>query len=188
MKLVHLAWVVLLLSTQTHLLAWYDGGHQIVAAIAYKELTLEEQAAVDAILKSHTNYTSWRNDFASKPIGIELGQYVFMEASTWPDEIRDNNDPTTHPAWHYVDYPLRPPHFTDRPAPRPKDDVVFGIGKSTEVLENIHSNKRRQAEYLSWLIHLVGDIHQPLHCSSLFNSTFKGSEGDRGGNNFYVKL
>jgi len=47
------------------------------------------------------------------------------------------------------------------------------------------SRNLRRAVYLSYLIHLVGDIHQPLHCASLFNNTYP--DGDKGGNDFYVK-
>jgi len=188
MNAIRLLTIMFLLGSPGWSLAWFDTGHKIVAAIAYEEFNADERAAIDAILKKHPSYMSWTNEFAARPREIGLGQFVFMEAGTWPDEIRDNDDPRTHPAWHYIDYPLRPPHFPDKPAPQPDDDVVFGIKKSAEILENIHSAKRRQAEHLSWLIHLVGDIHQPLHCSSLFNNTFKAPEGDRGGNSFYVKM
>lgn len=40
--------------------------------------------------------------------------------------------------------------------------------------------------YLAWLIHMVGDVHQPLHCVALFNDPY-AEKGDRGGNDFYVK-
>ena len=45
-----------------------------------------------------------------------------------------------------------------------------------------------RAEKLSWLIHLVGDIHQPLHCATLVNSIYPAPEGDRGGNEFFVRV
>jgi hypothetical protein len=66
--------------------------------------------------------------------------------------------------------------------------LLFGITSSKETLLDEHADKEAQAEALSFLIHLVGDIHQPLHCSTLFNSTFKLPDGDRGGNNFMVKM
>lgn len=40
---------------------------------------------------------------------------------------------------------------------------------------------------MSWLIHLVGDINQPLHCAALINSVYPAPESDRGGNLFFVK-
>ena len=57
-----------------------------------------------------------------------------------------------------------------------------------EALQNERTGKRNKAECLSWLIHLVGDIHQPLHCSSLFGGPFRGKEGDRGGNSFWIRM
>jgi len=44
-----------------------------------------------------------------------------------------------------------------------------------------------RAVYLSWLIHLVGDLHQPLHCATLVNDKYPAPIGDKGGNNFYIR-
>src|SRR4051794_14840319 len=77
--------------------AWNDTGHKIVASIAYNELTPSGRIEVDTILKAHTNYNAWRAEHVSAHPNIDLGQFVFMQASTWPDEIRDNNDKKTHP-------------------------------------------------------------------------------------------
>src|SRR5262249_23934 len=102
--------------------------------------------------------------------------------------IRDNNDPKTHPEWHFINYPLRPPGFAFKAAPEPDNNVEFAINQSVEVLKDSHVSKRRLAESLSWLIHTVGDVHQPLHCAALSNRGLTGRQGDRGGNYFFVKL
>ena len=172
----------------SRMLAWHETGHKIVAAIAYNELDPRDRASVDSILKQHTNYRAWRGDFEAARTTLSEGQFVFMQASVWPDKIRDNNRPETHPEWHYIDYPLRPPEFPDLPAAHPKADVVSAIDGAVEALQNERTGKRNKAECLSWLIHLVGDIHQPLHCSSLFGGPFRGKEGDRGGNSFWIRM
>src|SRR5262249_54451635 len=65
------------------------------------------------------------------------------------------------------------------------EDALFAIAKSEAALSNRKTSAEDRAIYLSWLIHLVGDLHQPLHCASLVNSTYP--KGDRGGNDFFVK-
>jgi hypothetical protein len=110
-----------------------------------------------------------------------------MAASLYPDEIRNNFDPATHPHWHYIDYPLRAPGFAFAAAPAPQDDVVFGIGRSEAVARNARANPGDRAVMMSFLLHLVGDVHQPLHCATLFNAQFQPPEGDRGGNKVFVK-
>jgi hypothetical protein len=54
-------------------------------------------------------------------------------------------------------------------------------------LDSASASAQDRAEKLSWLIHLVGDIHQPLHCATLVNSIYPPPEGDRGGNEFFVR-
>jgi S1/P1 nuclease len=63
--------------------------------------------------------------------------------------------------------------------------VLFGVAQCEKTLSDTNAGPELRAVYLSWLIHLVGDIHQPLHCVSLF--TYDYPHGDRGGNDFYVK-
>ena len=177
--------VALLIVTVFSASAWNSTGHKIVAAVAYANLSAAEQTQVDNILTNHPKYAVWKA--AHTTDAIPLGLHVFMQASTWPDEIRNYNDPTTHADWHFIDYPLRAP-FRFRAAPNPDDNVVYGIGKCEDILSDVHTSSQVEAEYLSFLIHFVGDSHQPLHCSTLFDATFNTSEGDRGGNHFYVKM
>src|SRR5262245_31193600 len=76
---------------------WNDTGHKLVAAIAYRGLTAEEQAAVDEILRHHGSYSAWLRELGTIQTNVSKGLFIFMQASTWPDDIRDNNDPKTHP-------------------------------------------------------------------------------------------
>jgi hypothetical protein len=86
--------------------------------------------------------------------------------------------------WHYIDYALKPPTFAFEPQPNPDDDALFGIEESEKTLSDRTAPAEERAVALSWLIHLVGDIHQPLHCASLFTEAYP--RGDRGGNEFFV--
>jgi S1/P1 Nuclease len=168
--------------------AWSGPGHMTVAAIAYRDLSPVERQKLDTILESHPQFQSWRDDFPENVPNLDQGLYVAMAASLWPDQIRNHDDPSTFPNWHFVDYPLIAPSFPDRGSPTPEDDILFGIGKSEAILRSPSAAAQDKAEKLSWLIHLVGDVHQPLHCATFVNSIYPAPQGDRGGNEFFVKV
>jgi hypothetical protein len=165
-------------------LAWSGAGHQVIAAQAYNQLPAKLQKAVAETLKAHPDYEKWAKSYTGDGTGLDLAEYIFIRSSTWPDEIRRHGNPYDHAQWHYVDYALRPPGFALEPEPSPTNNIVWGLGQCEKILADPKTAAADRAAYLSWLIHLVGDIHQPLHCSSLFTAAYP--EGDRGGNEFYV--
>jgi len=166
-------------------LAWSGPGHLVIAAEAYRELTPELKAEVFDVLKAHPDFAKWEKAYHPNP-NLDLAAYVFMKSSAWPDEIRKSGSQYDHPNWHFIDYPLVPPTFPIEPGPKPTDDILFGVMQCEKTLSDTNASPESRAVYLSWLIHLVGDVHQPLHCASLF-TTVAYPKGDRGGNEFYVK-
>jgi S1/P1 Nuclease len=197
MKRLRLLTLVLAaLSLQSQAFGWSGPGHAAVAAMAYRELVVNPTLRDNLVnlLKSHPKFNVWKAQFeATKhnfPGEIDLGMFLFIRASTWPDEIRGTSIPALqhfdHPAWHFVDYPLNPPTFSTGPSPTPNDDILFGISESLKTLANKNSDPVERAASLSWLIHLVGDIHQPLHCATLITAALPAPEGDRGGNKFFI--
>lgn len=168
---------------------WDACGHKTVAAIALQHL---KPATRDKVLAL----------FAADPRGRQ-----FVDSATWPDDIkqgRRNDAPRKAPLqrpWHYVNVPcdatpdevqLVLEHRGRRPEPGDEDsaNVVTAIRFYTEQLQRGDGDACAQADALSWLIHLVGDIHQPLHTLEvkrpLPNYT-PPPEGDRGGNGFKIK-
>ena len=166
-------------------LAWSSGGHVVIAAEAYRELSPELQAKVAEVLKAHPDYGKLAGNFRPETPGLDLGLFLFLKASTWPDEIRRQQEQYDHPHWHYIDYPLIPASFPMKPGPLPTDDALYGIAQSERALADKDTSPELRAVYLSYLIHLIGDLHQPLHCASVFDEKFP--QGDKGGNDFYVK-
>ena len=166
--------------------AWSPPGHRVVAAIAYRDLSAADKSAVTNLLSHHPNYHWWVTDYTNNHITFDFGTYAFMRASTWADDIRNSGSAYDHYNWHFVDFPLRPPSFPDDPRTDPTNDVIYAIAQCETSLTNRAGLAPDRAAHLALLVHYVGDIHQPLHCSSLFNADYPA--GDRGGNDFFVKL
>jgi hypothetical protein len=174
-----------LLLLQSRLFGWDGAGHMLIAAEAFHQLPPELKAQAIELLKAHPDYDQWVQAYHPNPT-VGQAEYIFMRSSTWPDEIRRSGSPYDHPEWHFIDYPLRPPAFPVEPDPAPTNNVLFGVAQCEEILSDTNADPISRAVYLSYLIHLVGDMHQPLHCESFFDAQFPN--GDRGGNDFYVRL
>ena len=174
-----------LLATPLHTaLAWSGAGHELIAAEAFRELSPELKAECFDVLKTHPDFTKWEKAYHPAP-ELDLATYVFLRSSMWPDEIRRSGSPYDHPNWHFIDYPLRPPAFAFEPDARPTDNVLYGVGQCEKTLSDTNAEPELRAVYLSYLVHLIGDMHQPLHCESYFSDAYP--HGDKGGNDFYVK-
>src|SRR5438876_9722893 len=126
--------------------AWWADGHMLIAAIAYHDLTAPEQARVDAILSHHPSNSVWSAGGASH---LE----VFMRATTWADDIRNYNDESTHPYWHFIDYKLKPQQYLMRPDLQPTNNAVLGIRKLTDWLDEPHLSAPVQDKHLAFLVH-----------------------------------
>jgi hypothetical protein len=164
--------------------AWSGAGHQVIAAEAYRELPSSLQKKAVEVLQAHPQYERWKASSASGG-GVDPNLELFMRASTWPDEIRRGESDYNHPKWHYIDYPLKPTKFPLLPGASPDDNILCGIEHCEQVLSDRKASPEERAVYLSWLLHLIGDLHQPLHCESLYTSAYPN--GDKGGNDFFIK-
>jgi hypothetical protein len=190
MRRLGFALLSLALALQAPLEAWNATGHRIVGAIAYDHLTAKARARVDDLLRQHP-------DFATL-----MGRDAFLAASVWPDVIKGDNrfyddtranaQPTPllpgfaaagfaimarHTNWHYIDIPFSPDGTPLEPPPSPNALIeIRRILKETNL----------SAYDLPWLVHLTGDVHQPLHCTSRF--TKSQPKGDQGGNLVFVAL
>lgn len=136
--------------------AWGPEGHDLVARIAESELTPAAKARVAEILGP--------------------GQTMVSVAS-WADRIR-NQRPETGP-WHYIDIPINQPHL-DLARDCPKGDcVVIKLEDFERVLKDSAAPPEKRRDALMFIIHFVGDMHQPLHCSD---------NKDRGGNDVHISF
>lgn len=175
-------------------LAWNRAGHMVTGAIAYQVLEKESPASIArvvALLKQHPDFAGWEKQADNLELkGAERELYFFMKAARWADDARDN--PAYYPAdmhndrLHYINYPYKPKSEPETVKTAPPDDIniVRGYQDKLAVLAGKDKDADR-AVALTWIFHLIGDVHQPLHVTSLFTTNYP--EGDRGGNLFYVR-
>ena len=104
-----------------------------------------------------------------------LGGQSLAMASTWMDEIRSDSTYNYMTDWHWVT--IQEGQTYDESEKNPNGDVVQTIERIILELKSKNLNAKDEAEHLKILIHLVGDIHQPLHV---------GGGNDRGGNDAKV--
>jgi hypothetical protein len=132
---------------------WGKTGHRAVAEIANDYLSEKAKAKIKLILHGET----------------------LALASTYADEIKSDDKYDEFKVWHYANAPL---DETYRESEKNEDgDIIVGIHYCIDVLEDPTSDEEDKTFYLKMLIHLIGDMHQPLHF---------GLEEDRGANLFFV--
>ena len=154
----------LLLVAQTAL-AWGPQGHRTIGAIADRLLTPAAHAAVLEILADD------RDKF-----GQPSGRTTLESVSDWADEVRGTA--ADRPAWHYDDVPICGAGDKARYCPDGQCNSRQ-LERLIGVLSDRHASVRDRNEALKWIVHLLGDIHQPLHAAD---------NGDLGGNRVEVAL
>ena len=180
--------------------AWNDHGHMLVAAIAWDQLTPATRARVGQLLALNPWPVGGINDAPAEA----AAEARFMQAATAPDAIKGYrvdfiddgdragvardpgrntgfDDRAMHKYWHFVDLPFSPDGTPVLPPPSINAQERIGLFRRVLASDAPDALK---AYDLVWLLHLVGDIHQPLHATTRF--TQDAPQGDAGGN--LVKL
>jgi len=147
---------------------WGKTGHRIVGEIAERQLTKEVKEIVYDILDGES----------------------LSSVSTWADEMRSNPNFDKYSHWHYVNLPLNV-EYPD--ADVAEENVVSIIKRCVAILKSPSADKEMKKFYLKYLVHLVGDVHQPMHIGlkedyggSKIKVTFKGRKGRDTNTNLHV--
>lgn len=147
----------------TNALAWHDRGHMLVAQIALLNLNPAARAQAERIVG----------------VGAQEKNNNFLTAACWADDTKNKESGP----WHYINW-----HFNDERTPSPNqpesENVIKAIERFTKELSNTGASDETRGAALRYLIHFVGDIHQPMHNVARDSAEFPN--GDRGGNDFLV--
>ncbi len=133
---------------------WGPTGHRTTGEIAEKYLTKKTKKQIHNLLQGES--------------------LAFV--STFGDEIKSDSRYRKFNTWHYVNFPFDTKYKdSDK---NPKGDIVMGIDYCITILKNKESSQEDKIFYLKLLVHLIGDLHQPLHI---------GRGEDKGGNDIQVR-
>jgi hypothetical protein len=112
---------------------------------------------------------------ARKELRKILGQENLAMVSTWMDEVRSDRAYDHTHDWHWVTIPDGMTY--EQTEKNPNGDIIQTLGRLVAELKQGGLDAKTKAEHVKMIVHLVGDIHQPLHV---------GKEGDKGGNDVRV--
>jgi hypothetical protein len=176
--------IALLVCLPAPALAWLDNGHMAISRLAWQKLTEDERRQATAILKRHPHYDEFLK--TERPADAPEDEWAFLRASVWPDFVRNTHaDEYNKPTWHYVEAAYVPGYSkVTPPASRQTSSVVTQIDWAAAQLGS--SDEAAKPIALCWLLHLIGDIHQPNHAITLYNEDFP--QGDRGGNLALIRV
>jgi hypothetical protein len=185
--------------------AWNAFGHMVVADVAYRDLAAHAPqllARINALLELNPAYPTWISGVAT---GSQQ-EVAFVQAAHWADDIKAPGsgyeadgtnggdtgvepvssvnlgyapaDTAMHKYWHFVDAGFSPDGtpVPATPSPNAEDRITL----FARTIASATATDALKSYDLTWLIHLVGDIHQPLHATARF--TADAPTGDEGGN------
>lgn len=148
--------------------AWNQVAHQVIAQIAYDNLSPSAKKQANQL---------------TQVLDQEYGtNQTFVQSANWADNIISRHI-TAFNTWHYVNIPINRDGRQRRYYSR--TNVIWAINQAVAVLQNSQANTFEKALFLRFLIHFVGDIHQPLHAANLYDKRFP--KGDAGGNLYLIK-
>ena len=114
-------------------------------------------------------------------------EMLFMLAARWADNVRTQDPTESRLPWHYIDFPFKPegePASVPTVQP-PQENILTAITENERIVRS-GSDPAKRGIALSWLFHLIGDVHQPLHAVQLFTREYP--KGDRSGGDFCVRV
>lgn len=145
---------LIVLSYSPAAFSWGKTGHRIVGEIAQRNLEAKTLKGIKAL----------------------AGDDDLSRLSNWPDEIRSDPKMVYTSSWHYVSIPTGKTYWDQK---RNKEgDVIEALYRFEDTLRDPKAKKEEKLDALKFLVHMAGDLHQPLHV---------GLAEDRGGNSIRVK-
>lgn len=158
--------------------AWNETGHKVVSRIAWEYMTPQAHSKAIALLEAAPSDADLTNLLATDARLLAVReQEFFLRASTWADMMRDGKFPARREKyhkspWHYINFfwessPNGTPKDRNDLKPEP-ENIVERLQHLQSVLADTGQEQSQRAIALVWVLHLVGDIHQPLHNSARY--------------------
>ncbi len=135
-------------------MVWSKTGHRVVGEIAEQHLSRKAKRAIEKILDGKS----------------------LAAVSNFADEIKADRSYSKFSSWHYVNIPFNKTYADIEPSKY--GDLVQGVNTCIQKIKDTTTSKEDKAFYLKFLIHLIGDLHQPMHV---------GRFEDKGGNDIQLQ-
>lgn len=135
--------LVILVLLPVRTAAWGNRGHQVIARIATARLSVSARQAIAELLQPGETLES---------------------ISTWADDIKAQRPETR--SWHFVLIPLGNSRYSRTDCGRGETCIIDAIAQQTAILKDTDKGSGERAEALKYLVHLIGDLHQPFHVST----------------------
>lgn len=137
-----------------HEMEWSKTGHRVIGEVAQNHLSGKAKRALKELLNGQS----------------------LASVSNYGDEIKADRNFSIFGPWHYVNYPMDK-RYTDV-EPSADGDLVLGIEKCMAIVRDRNSSREDKVFYVKMLVHLIGDLHQPMHVGRL---------EDKGGNDIQLQ-
>jgi hypothetical protein len=144
---------------------WGCQGHRIVALIALDQLNSHARTEATQLLEGPIYDATLRRYCPASTLP------QLADLASWADDVRNQRKETA--GWHFIDIPLDARKKSVTEACPASGCVTSAIRQQAEILRSASATKRQKAEALMFVVHFVGDLHQPLHSAD---------NDDRGGN------
>ncbi len=171
--------------------AWDHPGHMLTADIAFSEIERTRPELIEKLgllfLKHPDTAPFWVA--AGEAKGKERVRRMFIECARWPDDSKFT--PRDMLTWHSArwavlakDAPPEAKAAAEARKGKPVGQALEALALNYAMVANAESTPAERAFGLCWVLHIVGDIHEPMHVSDLFSKDFPG--GNAAGTTSYV--
>jgi S1/P1 Nuclease len=196
---ISLSLAMLLASPAPRAQAWNEVGHMVVAKLAWDRLDEAAKKEAVRLLKRHPHHSEFLAQ--NKPAGVkDSDEWLFLRAATWPDWVRPPQSGEPSRPTQIIRFHRGDDHFVNMPFVAPgsegavhvpedtdKNDILCAFRQRVGELVSKQTTDADKAVALSWILHLVGDVHQPLHCCTRYSAP-NFLDGDMGGNLVAVQI
>lgn len=171
--------LIVLVASTPSLRAWDHPGHMTSAAIAFAEIEKQRPELIEkigALLLAHPDMAPfWVASGDAR--GKERARLMFIEAARWPDDAKWT--PEDRPTWHSArwaivadDAPPEAQAAAEARGGKRRGQAIEAVVLAYAEVANPESAPADRARALSWMLHIMGDIHQPMHVSDLFSEQY----------------